>query len=200
MATLQEALDRIWSDEGLRKRLLSDPKPILREFGLTFPESVSVKIHENTPTLMNAVLPKKPAQLPINPSNDPITRTLERAWTDAAFKKRLLSDPKEAVAEMGVRLPESMDLKIWENTDTLEHMVLPMNPSVTELSDADLEAVAGGGVSKGVGLPAETCSSGGGTAGKGGSVAGVLPVGPGFPFGAAPVPSTATIGVGCAIG
>ena len=112
MATVQEALDRIWSDEGLGKRLLSDPNPVLREFGLKFPDSVSVQIHENTPTLMNAVLPKKAAQLPSTSSSDPITRTLERAWTDADFKKRILADPKEAVAEMGVRLPESMDLAL----------------------------------------------------------------------------------------
>ena len=135
---------------GVRKRLLTDPKPVLAEFGLNLPASVSVQIHENTPRLMNAVLPKEPAELPTTASNDPITRTLERAWTDPAFKTKLLSDPKEAVAEMGVKLPESMDLKVWENTDNVEHMVLPMDPKVTELSDADLEAVAGGGLSKGV--------------------------------------------------
>lgn len=145
--TVQDALDRIWSDEALRKRLLADPKPILKEFGLQLPDSVSVQIHENTPTLMNVVLPRKP-EGGLSGGDDPVSKTIERAWTDPTFKSRLLADPKEAAAEMGVRVPETVSVKVWENTETVEHMILPMNPAVAELSDSDLEAVAGGGLSK----------------------------------------------------
>ncbi len=168
--TVQEALDRVWSDEALRKRLLTDPKPVLKEFGLQIPDSKSVQIHENTPALMNVVLPEKPAG-DVPASNDPIGKTIERAWSDPKFKAKLLADPKEAAAEMGVKVPDVVDLKVWENSASVEHMVLPMNPAVTELSDADLEAVAGGGLSKGaqVGLG---CGVGSGVAaGLGGALA-----------------------------
>jgi hypothetical protein len=152
MPTVQEALDRIWSDASLKSRLLSNPKPVLREFGLQIPDSVSIQIHENTPTLINAVLPIAPPKNTSFAMNaaDPVARIIEQAWQDPAFKKKLLSDPKEAAAQSGLRLPESMQVKVWEDTPTVNHLVLPLNPAESELSDADLEAVAGGSLSKGV--------------------------------------------------
>lgn len=168
--TVQEALDRVWSDEALRKRLITEPKPVLKEFGLQIPDSKSVQIHENTPTLMNIILPEKPpGDMPA--SNDPVAKTMQRAWSDPAFKARLLADPKETAAEMGIRVPDAVNLKLWENTPSVEHLVLPMNPAVTELSDADLEAVAGGGLSKGMQV-ATGCGIGAGVAaGLGGALA-----------------------------
>lgn len=157
--TVQDALDRIWSDEALRKRLLTDPTPVLKEFGLQLPDSVSVQVHENTPTLMNVVLPQKPEGATTS-GEDPVSKTIARAWSDPAFKARLLADPKETAAEMGVRVPETVAVKVWESTPTVEHMVLPMNPAVAELSDADLEAVAGGAISKG-GQTVMGCAAGG---------------------------------------
>jgi hypothetical protein len=183
MPTVQDALDRIWSDEGLKKRLIESPKPVLAEFGLKIPDSVSVEIHENSPSVMNAVLPKKPADgAPLG--GDPVSKTMERAWSDPAFKARLLADPKEAAAEQGVRLPDTMALKIWENTDTVEHMVLPVNPAESELSDADLEAVAGGGLSKGVQV-ATGCGLGAAAAGIGGAALAFTAVGAAIGFGIA---------------
>jgi hypothetical protein len=146
MPTVQEAIDRVYSDEALKSRLLADPKPVLKEFGLTIPDGVSVQIHVNTPTLINAVLPLKPAEAVALSAADPVSRIIEQAWQDPAFKAKLLSDPKEAAAESGLRLPEDVQLKVWENTPTVEHMILPVNPHNSELSDSDLEAVAGGSV------------------------------------------------------
>ena len=147
MATVQEALDRLWSDEGLKQRLFSDPKPVLKEFGLDIPQNVKVHVHENNNKVFNAVLPAKP-ESKVSLGTDALSQIIERAWSDASFKKKLLSDPKEAAAEMGVKLPQNIDVKIWENTETDEHIVLPANPVETELSEMELEAVSGG-LSKG---------------------------------------------------
>ncbi len=149
MPTVQEALDRIWRDESLKGSLLSDPKPVLESFGMEFAPGVSVQVHENTPSLINAVLPVKPATPVVLGAADPVSRIVEQAWLDPAFKAKLLSDPKEAAAESGLRLPDSVSLKVWENSATVEHLVLPLNPAESELSDADLEAVAGGSSGKG---------------------------------------------------
>lgn len=37
---------KVWADEGLRERLMSDPAPVLREAGFSLPEDKDVKIIE----------------------------------------------------------------------------------------------------------------------------------------------------------
>jgi len=71
---------------------------------------------------------------------------LRRAATDAEFRQRLLSDPRGAVSEFaGHELPESFNIVFIENkADATIVLPDPMDPAA-ELSEAELEAVAGGG-------------------------------------------------------
>jgi hypothetical protein len=71
------------------------------------------------------------------------SQIVAKAWTDAAFKKRLLADPAAALKESGVEVPRGLQVKVVENTDQVRHLVLPTKPS-GEISEADLEKVAGG--------------------------------------------------------
>ena len=50
-------------------------------------------------------------------------RVVARAWTDAAYRQRLLADANAAVAELGFEF-EGLKLVAVENTDTLHHMVV----------------------------------------------------------------------------
>ena len=72
-------------------------------------------------------------------------QVIARAWSDPDFKAQLLNDPKAAIAGYGIDLPEGVNLKIVENTADTIHIVLPAVPSqVSELSDEDLQNLAGG--------------------------------------------------------
>jgi nitrile hydratase len=51
------------------------------------------------------------------------SRVIARAWTDAAFKKRLLNDSKAACAEMGVDL-EATRLIAVENTPDVHNVIV----------------------------------------------------------------------------
>ncbi len=76
-------------------------------------------------------------------------KAIARAWTDEAYKAKLLADPHAALAEMGVKVPAGVTVKVVENTADTHHLVLPMRPD-GELSDEDAERLAGGGLD---GLP-----------------------------------------------
>jgi hypothetical protein len=66
-----------------------------------------------------------------------------RAWSDEAFKARLLAEPGSVLAEHGVEIPAGLEIRAHESTPTLVHLTLPPAPS-EDLSDEQLDAVAGG--------------------------------------------------------
>ena len=67
-----------------------------------------------------------------------------KAWSDADFKRRLLSDPAAVLKDYGLAVPPDVKIKVVEDTDTLMHLALPPKPTGKELSEEDLAAVAGG--------------------------------------------------------
>lgn len=69
-------------------------------------------------------------------------RIIHKAWTDSAFKARLLSDPAATLKAEGFDLPEGREVRVLEDTAEVVHYVLPAMPG--ELTDADLDAVSGG--------------------------------------------------------
>ena len=72
-------------------------------------------------------------------------KVIARAWVDEEFKKRLLAEPATVLAENGIEIPEGMTVKLVERKENEILLVLPHRPSL-ELSDEDLENVAGGGI------------------------------------------------------
>lgn len=75
-------------------------------------------------------------------------KIVEKASTDAGFRAALLEHPKKAIAAaFGIEGMETMKFQVEVLQETAEklYLVLPPAPvSTGELSDQDLEAVAGG--------------------------------------------------------
>ena len=75
-------------------------------------------------------------------------RLIERSLQDDAFRQRLLEDPRTAMEQdLGVRLPEEVQVRAVEETADTIYLVLPSTSAVGEggeLSDRDLDRVAGG--------------------------------------------------------
>ena len=72
---------------------------------------------------------------------------LDRSRTDHGFRARLLVDPRAAIEEVfGVVVPHDFRVKFIERERGVDALiVLPdLQPQSGELSDGELEAVAGG--------------------------------------------------------
>lgn len=71
-----------------------------------------------------------------------------RAESDAAFRAQLIADPKRTVeSALGTALPPTISVKVIEENPSELCLVIPAN-APAELTDADLEAVSGGGLIK----------------------------------------------------
>lgn len=72
-------------------------------------------------------------------------KAIARAWTDPAFKARLVDDPTAALAEVGIQSPDGKRVNILENTADTLYLVIPLAPPASDgISADDLEKIAAG--------------------------------------------------------
>lgn len=125
--TPEQLLTKCWEDEGFKKKMLSEPHAALAGEGIDIPEGLTFKVLENTESLMHVVLP---------------------FGSDEEFKKKLLADPKATIVAESLdevmEFPAGVNVKVLENTESVIHLLILAKPTTTELSDEDLDAVAGG--------------------------------------------------------
>ena len=76
-------------------------------------------------------------------SGDEMLRQIvEKSALDADFRQQLLADPKAAISgELGISIPDSMDIVVHESDMRTVHLALPPDPAMTE---EQLEAVSAG--------------------------------------------------------
>ena len=96
------------------------------------------------------------------------TRLIEKAWRDPVFRKDIVKDPKGMLEKhTGQKLPGQLRIYVHEEDANTLHFSIPSPPSnLNELSDEDLERVAGGTdlVATGIVLAITAASAVGGSA------------------------------------
>lgn len=71
-------------------------------------------------------------------------KVVARAWADDGFKTRLITDPAGVAREEGFEFPEGAKVTVHENSAKEFHVVLPAKPEARDLSEEELDSVAGG--------------------------------------------------------
>ncbi|MFY9823499.1 MAG: NHLP leader peptide family RiPP precursor [Thermoanaerobaculia bacterium] len=170
-STVESSLIRkAWADEEFKKKLMANPTATYaaesKEAGTALPAGTEVRAIEESKNTLYLVLPN----VEIDPKtevklHDRSTRAdfeaalIVRASREPEFKKQLLANPKAAyVAQLAsVRaastLPEDLTVKAYEESGNVLYFRLPQPPAQGgELSEVELEAVAGGAVAVGVAI------------------------------------------------
>lgn len=72
---------------------------------------------------------------------------LSKCISDAGFKAKFKANPAAVLKEHGIAAPEGVKIQVVENTENEVFITLPtQGAGGPELSDTDLEQVAGGGL------------------------------------------------------
>ena len=66
-----------------------------------------------------------------------IKELIRRAWDDDAFKEKLKSDPKSALAEVGISVPDEITIKVVESSADTHYLVLPGTPADAGYASSD---------------------------------------------------------------
>ncbi len=130
-----KAVARAWVDPEFKSRLLEDLSGAFAELGVTVRDNVVAV--ENTAEEHNVVVCTLCSCYPWSVLGLPPT------WYKApAYRSRVVREPRKVLAEMGLELPESTAIRVWDSSSEIRYMVVPERPEGTEsLAEAELEAL-----------------------------------------------------------
>jgi nitrile hydratase subunit alpha len=118
---------RAWADPDFKRRLLENGKAAVMELGFTMPEHHKhLVVLENTPSLQNVIcctLCSCTAFTIIG---------LPPGWyKDFEYRSRIVRESRTVLHEMGLDLPNAVEIKVWDTTTDTRYMVLPVRPPET---------------------------------------------------------------------
>ena len=128
---------RAWADADFKARLLADGPSTLAELGFKGFQGEHMRVVENTPDIHNMVVCTLCSCYPW-----PVLGLPPAWYKSMAYRSRAVSEPRAVLAEFGVDLPETTQIRVWDSTAEVRYMVLPMRPDGTEgLDEAALAAL-----------------------------------------------------------
>jgi nitrile hydratase subunit alpha len=126
---------RAWSDPEYKKQLLADGNAGLEELGLTAPTELIVV--ENTDHVHNMVVCTLCSCYPWTLLGLPPTW-----YKSPEYRARVVIEPRAVLAEFGLQLPESTEIRVWDSTAETRYLVLPRRPAnINEWSIDDLVGI-----------------------------------------------------------
>jgi nitrile hydratase len=128
---------RAWVDPAYKRRLLEDGTAAVAEFGFMGRQSEKLVVVENTPEVHNVVVCTLCSCYPW------AVLGLPPVWYKSApYRARAVIDPRGVLKELGVSVPESREVRVWDSTAEIRYMVLPERPKGTEkLTEEELAAL-----------------------------------------------------------
>lgn len=117
---------RAWTDSGFRARLLADGKAACVELGIQATEAQIIVV-ENMPRMHNMIVCTLCSCYPRSILGQP------PAWyVSRNYRSRAVREPRAVLAELGLVVPQEVDVRVHDSTADMRYLVLPMRPAGTE--------------------------------------------------------------------
>jgi len=118
---------RAWTDSAFKARLLEDGSKAVDAMGYGGPASGHLKAVENTPDSHNVVVCTLCSCYPFS-----ILGMAPNWYKTAAYRSRVVREPRAVLAEFGVKLSEDTAVHVWDSTAELRYLVIPERPVGTD--------------------------------------------------------------------
>jgi nitrile hydratase len=118
---------RAWVDPAFREALLDDATKAVAALGHISAVGDHLVAVENTPERHNVIVCTLCSCYPWE------VLGLPPVWYKAApYRSRVVKDPRGVLADFGLKLPETTEIRVWDSTAETRFIVLPMRPAGTE--------------------------------------------------------------------
>jgi nitrile hydratase len=127
---------RAWVDPAYKERLLQDGTAAIAELGYAGPQG-SIVVVENTDEVHNLIVCTLCSCYPY-----PVLGLPPVWYKSAAYRSRAVIDPRGVMRELGLDVPEHVEVRVWDSSAELRYMVLPRRPDDTDnMNEAQLAAL-----------------------------------------------------------
>jgi nitrile hydratase len=125
---------RAWVDPAYKQRLLENATAAIAELGFGGLQGEHMVVVEDTPRVHNVVVCTLCSCYPW-----PVLGLPPTWYKDAAYRSRVVIDPRSILAEFGTTLEADVEVRVWDSSAEIRYLVLPERPEGTEhLDEAQL--------------------------------------------------------------
>ena len=119
---------RAWTDAAYCGRLLQDGKSAIEEMGFALSDvQRKLVVLENTPHIHNVIVCTLCSCTAMT-----IIGAAPGWYKDFEYRARVVRESRTVLKEMGLDLPASTEIRVWDTTADTRYMVLPVRPAATE--------------------------------------------------------------------
>ncbi len=116
-----------WTNSGYKRRLLDDATAAIAELGYGGLQGEHMVVVENTPAIHNVVVCTLCSCYPW-----PVLGLPPTWYKSAAYRSRIVIEPREVLKEFGLELDGSVEVRVWDSSAEIRYLVLPERPQDTE--------------------------------------------------------------------
>ncbi|MGA9027607.1 MAG: nitrile hydratase subunit alpha [Steroidobacteraceae bacterium] len=128
---------RAWVDPAYRQRLFADATAAIAELGFSGSQGEHMVAVENTSRVHNLVVCTLCSCYPL-----PLLGLPPVWYKSPAYRARAVIDPRGVLRELGLEIPDEVEIRVWDSTAEIRYLVVPERPARTDhLSEDDLAAL-----------------------------------------------------------
>jgi nitrile hydratase subunit alpha len=121
-----QVVAKAWLDDAFRQRLLKNATAACEELGLEIP-GLRLVVVENTPQVHNAIVCTLCSCYPR------VLLGIPPDWYKSRnYRSRMVREPRAVLAEFGLSIADTVQIRVHDSTADMRYLVLPMRPTGTE--------------------------------------------------------------------